>query len=1028
MQDLSFGTEPFSGLPKDWPEGKATVCRVAKRAGISFLLEAGNILFKAHGELDSNALHDEDAMLGFFDDKGWNKTLMCVKMQVSKKTIDHKNAYYETLTDEEKQELEENNWRTHFQDANSVLLDGLRKYMGVTKTTKASNARGNNNAQIRAILHTDEILRIINDDWGESGFDDGTPIYDYPWENPAVKVWCKLLDLFEGKGKTGTNSYYSTMRATVGSVNPSRNNAADFVHAKAELESIFATLKTQYAGDVDGLCDRLLSEQLIEMYELLTRKEEEEDAWRHALNVCIEKQQKAKLDLKATKEAADVALSMIANGNGTSKSKREPRRNGDGRRNTGKRAKPEGKSEEDLVLLTKIVQDSVAKVLQTQAGAGKGKAGATPRKPAGRGGKTDKACKHCGKVHKAPESECWDNPENSNDDKKRAARVLKLAMQMGEEENADANEGSVDDDVNESDLYVSLLPHSHALPPTCTILSAVHLQIAQALPDTQAGITVTNDRTHVTKMHNQTRTLRGIVGNASVVAHLADLAIPLQTEQGSLYHLLVRRNPRCPGGLYSPDASSIVLAHEDLEAAGMRVDYDAGRISLPNNDTINMHKNGRTWRIELASPEAQVNISKHQHPHVALQDAIWMGLSPSSLLKVYEHYNGAGFGDATKADVRNFENPVAQLYRGKATYVKSPRTKAQALQKSSIPRVRFLPRPALTAFFDPADPPSALQHSASSSPGKPFCRENKNEGKDNGKAQAAAPPVTATSARASDGQKSHNETSSQGEPPAAILRPTSGSGEHTAAVPTAPILRRSDQSHNACVTYSDRFQRAAGINNRQYLKGQVWHMDWGVAGHNTVGIKGEKYALVVVEDDSDLLEVKSTTTRSSPWEHLDQLAAKWGRYPDIIRCDNALEFVKDKKFRAWCRAHHIILDPVEGYRHRMQARVENAVNEVKTRSRIGLANACLPAKFWPATVQMVAALHNIFPRAGSTSFDMGQPHNMHCDPNFLLHPPGCLVIVKLPKEHRLVTDSSNGPRGLEGLFFGCHAVSPLVRV
>ena len=112
----------------------------------------------------------------------------------------------------------------------------------------------------------------------------------------------------------------------------------------------------------------------------------------------------------------------------------------------------------------------------------------------------------------------------------------------------------------------------------------------------------------------------------------------------------------------------------------------------------------------------------------------------------------------------------------------------------------------------------------------------------------------------------------------------------------------------------------------------------------------------------------------------------------------------------------------------MQARVENAVNEVKTRSRVGLANSCLPAKFWPATVQMVAALHNIFPRAGSTSFDMGQPHNMHCDPNFLLHPPGCLVIVKLPKEHRLVTDSSNGPRGLEGLFFGCHAVSPLVRV
>ena len=67
----------------------------------------------------------------------------------------------------------------------------------------------------------------------------------------------------------------------------------------------------------------------------------------------------------------------------------------------------------------------------------------------------------------------------------------------------------------------------------------------------------------------------------------------------------------------------------------------------------------RTWRIELASPGAQVKITKDQHPHVALQDAIWMGLSQSSLLNAYEHYNGTGFGNATKADVRNFENPRA---------------------------------------------------------------------------------------------------------------------------------------------------------------------------------------------------------------------------------------------------------------------------------------------------------------------------------------------------------------------------------
>lgn len=288
-QDLNFGDSTFTGLPKDWPDAKAIICRVCKRAGLSWMLEAGNILFKAYGELEDAT--DEDQVEAFFTRKGYFKTLMSVKMQVSKKTISHKNAYYESLNDDEKKELEENNWVTYFQDANSTFLSALRNYMAVTKTSKASNARGNNNAQIRSILHNDEVLRVINDDFSELPFDEKTLIFDYPWEQPAVWAWYKLLDLFEGKGKTGVNSYYSTMRTTVGSVNPNRTNATDFVQAKAELESLFATLKTQYAEDVEGLCDRLLSEQLIEMYELLARKPEEDDAWRYALNTCTENQQ-----------------------------------------------------------------------------------------------------------------------------------------------------------------------------------------------------------------------------------------------------------------------------------------------------------------------------------------------------------------------------------------------------------------------------------------------------------------------------------------------------------------------------------------------------------------------------------------------------------------------------------------------------------------------------------------------------------------------------------------------------------------
>ena len=67
--------------------------------------------------------------------------------------------------------------------------------------------------------------------------------------------------------------------------------------------------------------------------------------------------------------------------------------------------------------------------------------------------------------------------------------ALKLAMQMGDKENVDENEESVEGDANDSDLYVSLLSHSQTLPPSCAILSTTDVQIVrQALPETQAGI------------------------------------------------------------------------------------------------------------------------------------------------------------------------------------------------------------------------------------------------------------------------------------------------------------------------------------------------------------------------------------------------------------------------------------------------------------------------------------------------------------------------------------------------------------
>jgi hypothetical protein len=134
-------------------------------------------------------------------------------------------------------------------------------------------------------------------------------------------------------------------------------------------------------------------------------------------------------------------------------------------------------------------------------------------------------------------------------------------------------------------------------------------------------------------------------------------------------------------------------------------------------------------------------------------------------------------------------------------------------------------------------------------------------------------------------------------------------------------------------------------------------------------------------------------------------------------------------FKAWRRKHQIVFNPVEFYRHTMQGHIENLVKQVKTHSRCILKHANLPTRFWSETTTMYMAVRNIMlTHKMSAPFTEAQPHILHFDPKLLLHRPGCLVIVKYPKDHPRVTDTSNGARGVCGIFLGCHATSPLVKV
>ena len=229
--------------------------------------------------------------------------------------------------------------------------------------------------------------------------------------------------------------------------------------------------------------------------------------------------------------------------------------------------------------------------------------------------------------------------------------------------------------------------------------------------------------------------------------------------------------------------------------------------------------------------------------------------------------------------------------------------------------------------------------------------------------------------------------------------------------------------------YSRQFRKAAGILKHNVKPHQEWHIDWAIMGQETLGLDGEGYTLAVLDIGSNLGAVINTRTREDPWEELRELAALWGHVPKAIRGDGAKEFFHAKGFKAWRAKEKIVFDPVEPYRHTMQGYIENLVKQIKVHSRCILKHANLPARFWSETTKLYMAMRNIMPTAKqSVPFLAAQPHQLHFDPALLLHRPGCLVVVKYPKDHPRVTDTSNGTRGACGVFLGCHPSSPLVKV
>ena len=186
------------------------------------------------------------------------------------------------------------------------------------------------------------------------------------------------------------------------------------------------------------------------------------------------------------------------------------------------------------------------------------------------------------------------------------------------------------------------------------------------------------------------------------------------------------------------------------------------------------------------------------------------------------------------------------------------------------------------------------------------------------------------------GEQNHCEGPTTKKGNRATAKGEHAQGEHAQGEPASTAMP---------ARYSPQYRAAAGILGGKPPPRTEWLMDFAVMGQGTLGTGQEKYALVVMDAGSDLADAIPTKTREEPWLLLEDLASRWGYMPDSIRCDNAAEFVKDGRFKAWRRKHYIALNPVEAYRHKMQVKIENFVKQVKSHNRCALKHGHLPARF-----------------------------------------------------------------------------------
>jgi hypothetical protein len=114
-------------------------------------------------------------------------------------------------------------------------------------------------------------------------------------------------------------------------------------------------------------------------------------------------------------------------------------------------------------------------------------------------------------------------------------------------------------------------------------------------------MSVANKPKFVKEFKESQVTLVGIGKGSGIPEHIAKLSFVLQAENKSTYTLETE-------GVYFKEASSVVLSHENMRRAGLRVDYDEGSISTPDVQTMKMKMIDSVWTVPVRPSDINVTV------------------------------------------------------------------------------------------------------------------------------------------------------------------------------------------------------------------------------------------------------------------------------------------------------------------------------------------------------------------------------------------------------------------------------------